>query len=159
MNDNLLASPNETENLKHNGDLYLPIAFRKGTRTYTKKPFYPLSNYISFHKFSPTHKTFLANLNFISIPTNIFVALSDKNWKQAIDTKIEALQKNKTWELVSLPIGKKPLDCKWVYTVKYRADGSIERYKTRLVLGFDTNLWNRLLKRLFPLFQRRIHFE
>ena len=127
MNDNLLASPNETENLKHNGDLYLPIAFRKGTRTYTKKPFYPLSNYISFHKFSPTHKTFLANLNFISIPTNIFVALSDKNWKQAIDTKIEALQKNKTWELVSLPIGKKPVGCKWVYIIKYRVDGSIER--------------------------------
>ena len=32
-----------------------------------------------------------------------------------------------------MPAGNKPVGCKWVYTVKYRADGSIERYKTRLV--------------------------
>ena len=50
-----------------------------------------------------------------------------------MDTEMEALQKNKTWELVSLPIGKKPVGCKWVYIIKYRVDGSIERYKARLV--------------------------
>ena len=66
LNDNLLASPNEMEISEHNDDLYLPIAFRKGTRTCTKKPLYPISNYISFHKFSPTHKTFLANINSLN---------------------------------------------------------------------------------------------
>ncbi|RDX77097.1 hypothetical protein CR513_42826, partial [Mucuna pruriens] len=45
---------------------------------------------------------------------------------------MEALE-NKTWELVSLPKGKKLVDCNWVYTVKVKANGSIERYKTRLV--------------------------
>ena len=50
-----------------------------------------------------------------------------------MNVEIEALEKNKTWELVKLPAGKKLVGCKWVYTVKYRADGSIERYKARLV--------------------------
>ena len=50
-----------------------------------------------------------------------------------MNVEMEALEKNKTWELVKLPAGKKPVGCKWVYTVKYRADGSIERYKARLV--------------------------
>ena len=47
--------------------------------------------------------------------------------------KMEALQKNSTWELVPLPKGKKTIDCKWVYTMKPKADGSINRYKARLV--------------------------
>ena len=50
-----------------------------------------------------------------------------------MDLEMEALDKNNTWELVSLPNGKKPVGCKWVYTIKYKADGSIERYKARLV--------------------------
>ena len=49
----------------------LPIAIRKGSRECTKKPLYPLSNYVSFHKFSPAHKSFLMNLNSISIPRNL----------------------------------------------------------------------------------------
>ena len=48
-------------------------------------------------------------------------------------SEMEALEKNKTRESVKLPAVKKPVGCKWVYTVKYRADGSIERYKARLV--------------------------
>ncbi|RDX77565.1 hypothetical protein CR513_42288, partial [Mucuna pruriens] len=43
-----------------------------------------------------------------------------------MDIEMEALKKNKTWELVSLLEGKKPIGCKW-------ADGSIDRYKARLV--------------------------
>ncbi|RVW37258.1 Retrovirus-related Pol polyprotein from transposon RE1 [Vitis vinifera] len=42
-------------------------------------------------------------------------------------------QKNETWELVECPPGKKPIGCRWIYTVKYKADGSIERFKVRLV--------------------------
>jgi hypothetical protein len=41
--------------------------------------------------------------------------------------------KKKTWDLVKLPAGKKPVGCKWVYNVKYGVDGSIERYKARLM--------------------------
>lgn len=47
--------------------------------------------------------------------------------------EMKALRKNGTWELTELPTGKRPVGCKWVYTVKHKADGSIERYKARLV--------------------------
>ena len=50
-----------------------------------------------------------------------------------MNAEMESLEKNKTWELIDLPAGKKPIGCKWVYTVKYTANGSLERYKARLV--------------------------
>lgn len=45
----------------------------------------------------------------------------------------QALEDNKTWKLVTLPPGKIPIGCKWVSIVKYKVDGSIKRYKVRLV--------------------------
>ena len=47
--------------------------------------------------------------------------------------EMEALEKNGTSEIVELPRGKKPIGCKWVFTVKYKVDGTLERYKARLV--------------------------
>ena len=37
------------------------------------------------------------------------------------------------WEMCILLKGKKTIGCKWVFTVKYKTDGKIERYKARLV--------------------------
>ncbi|XP_049364801.1 LOW QUALITY PROTEIN: uncharacterized protein LOC125829654 [Solanum verrucosum] len=50
-----------------------------------------------------------------------------------MDEEMKSLKKNDTWELVDCPPGKKTVGCRWVYTVKYKANGMIERFKARLV--------------------------
>ena len=47
--------------------------------------------------------------------------------------EMSALEKNKTWEIAERPKGKNIVDCKWIFTLKYKADGSLERHKARLV--------------------------
>lgn len=60
-------------------------------------------------------------------------ALVDPKWKKAMNEELEDLQKNSTWELVPIPIGKKTVGCCWVFSVKLKADGTINRYKVRSV--------------------------
>ena len=49
-------------------------------------------------------------------------------------SEFKALYDNNTWDLVSLPAGKKPIGCRWVYKIKHRADGTVERFIARLVV-------------------------
>ena len=53
--------------------------------------------------------------------------------REAMDKEIQALEKTGTWVITPLPVGKTPIGCKWVYRVKFNSDGSVERYKGRLV--------------------------
>ncbi|KAE8666786.1 hypothetical protein F3Y22_tig00112491pilonHSYRG00280 [Hibiscus syriacus] len=58
-------------------------------------------------------------------------------WKIAVNDELESIVSNHTWELVDFPKGFKPISNKWVFRKKLRPDGSIQRYKARLVVkGF-----------------------
>jgi hypothetical protein len=46
---------------------------------------------------------------------------------------METLEKNRIWELIPLPEGKKTVGCRWIFSIKHKEDGTIERYKARLV--------------------------
>ncbi|XP_016540614.1 uncharacterized protein LOC107841125 [Capsicum annuum] len=59
-------------------------------------------------------------------------------WQAAMMQEFHALEANNTWEIVPLPPGKREIPSKWVYKIKKRADGSIERYKARLVTRGDS---------------------
>ncbi|WVZ58981.1 hypothetical protein U9M48_009193 [Paspalum notatum var. saurae] len=92
-----------------------------------------IANYVSYESLSPSYKAFLASLQVAAIPRNWKEAKQDPKWKEAMLEELAALEKNKTWDLVPFPVGKKVVNCKWVYTVKQNPNGKIERYKARLV--------------------------
>lgn len=73
----------------------------------------------------------------MSEPTTYEEALNDENqehWIEAMDVEYNALMQNRTWVMTDLPSGRKALRNKWVYKVKVKSDGSIERFKARLVI-------------------------
>ncbi|GKC72971.1 zinc finger, CCHC-type containing protein, partial [Tanacetum coccineum] len=58
-------------------------------------------------------------------------------WKEAVQSEIDSIMHNDTWELIDLPLGCKALGCKWILKRKMKVDGSIDKYKARLVIqGF-----------------------
>ena len=50
-----------------------------------------------------------------SYPISYYHAWNDPRWQVAMDEEMNSLQKNSTWELVSLPLGRKLVQCKWVF--------------------------------------------
>ena len=50
-----------------------------------------------------------------------------------MNEELDALYKNNTWDMVDLPPGQSVVGCRWVYKIKTKADGFVERYKARLV--------------------------
>ena len=75
----------------------------------------------------------MGTLTCIIIPRNVDEALRSKECKKAMDEEMKALQRNETWDLVPLPQGKKVISCHWVYTPKFNAHGTLERFKAKLV--------------------------
>ncbi|WJX20513.1 hypothetical protein P8452_10060 [Trifolium repens] len=101
--------------------------------THTPGNPYPLCNFLSSHNFSPTYRSFLSKIAIESEPKSYTEAKNFPEWRNAMQSEIDALCENRTWSLVSLPPGKKPIGCRWVFKIKRKSDGSIERYKARLV--------------------------
>jgi histone deacetylase 1/2 len=73
----------------------------------------------------------------IGEPSSTAEAFSNFRWKAAMDEEYDALIKNSTWHLIPSALGQNVIDYKWVYKVKRKADGTVDRYKVCLVVkGF-----------------------
>jgi ATP-binding cassette subfamily B (MDR/TAP) protein 1 len=63
----------------------------------------------------------------------VMLAAEKVKWEKAMQSEMNSLHKNHTWELVQLPEGKKALPCKWVYKEKITPSDGRPKYKARLV--------------------------
>jgi hypothetical protein len=74
----------------------------------------------------------------VDAPSTYQEASSLPEWQLAMSEELAALDHTGTWDIVPLPSHTVPITCKWVFKIKFRSDGSIERYKARLVArGFQ----------------------
>ncbi|KAL0322924.1 UNVERIFIED_CONTAM: Retrovirus-related Pol polyprotein from transposon RE1 [Sesamum angustifolium] len=83
--------------------------------------------------FTPAHRSFIANVAAIQEPRSFAQSCQDERWNAAMQYELDALERNQTWDLCDLPANKKAIGSRWVYKVKLLPDGSIDRYKARLV--------------------------
>jgi hypothetical protein len=77
-----------------------------------KKSKYPISNHMTTKGWSNPHIKFAQKLSSDHIPCRVHEALADHKWSVAIQEEMEALNRNRTWDLVPLPAGKKTMGCK-----------------------------------------------
>jgi hypothetical protein len=94
---------------------------------------YDISAFLSYQNLSSTHKMFSLSVSSIVEPKYYHQAVKHAEWREAMHNEIKALELNNTWSIVDLPPSKQAIGCKWVYKVKLKSDGTIERHKARLV--------------------------
>ncbi|KAK9059410.1 hypothetical protein SSX86_022030 [Deinandra increscens subsp. villosa] len=94
---------------------------------------YGLEKVVNYSRLSVDNLCFVSSLNKSCEPKHYYEAVQDTNWVNVMNDEIEALHRNNTWSIVDLPPGRKAIGCKWIYKIKYKSTGEIDRFKARLV--------------------------
>jgi len=102
-----------------------PISFASPLQKGSSDTRYPITNYVTCANFSTSYQQYLATITKIVKPRFYHEAIKDAQWQNAMVKEIEAIEDNATWDIVDLPLGKKPSSCKWVYHVKYNSNGTV----------------------------------
>nr|GEY40923.1 ribonuclease H-like domain-containing protein [Tanacetum cinerariifolium] len=93
------------------------------------KPIHGIDKVVNYTNLSMGNFMFTTSLNKIHEPSTYAEAVNDIRWVEAINQEIEALNRTITWEITHLPNNKNPIGSKWIFKVKYKANGEVERYK------------------------------
>jgi len=96
-------------------------------------------NLVHFSALPPSQQQNILHLDHLHEPSSYNEAALSPQWVQAVQVELDALKANNTWSEVALPPEKKAISSKWVYKVKLKADGSLERYKACLVIKGNTH--------------------
>ena len=115
-----------------------------------------LSDYICILVFFSTlpnvSQVFLAKQSQWHEPKSYQDAATKTEWKIAMQKELQALDANNTRELVPLPSGKKAIGSKWIYKVKLKSDGILEKHNARLVAkGYHQQHGIKFQETFFPV--------
>lgn len=89
---------------------------------------------VAITAFNPNFHCFLATHTNNTDPIRFQTAIQSAHWVEAINQELDALELNNTWTVTTLPPGKRPIGCKWIFKTKLNADGTLDKYKARLVI-------------------------
>ncbi|GJX12396.1 ribonuclease H-like domain-containing protein [Tanacetum coccineum] len=88
----------------------------------------------------PTQRLNLHVSSVSPLPKSYRDAFHDSNWQNAMFDEYNALIKNQTWTFVPRPPDTNIIRCMWLFHHKYLDDGTLSRYKARLVASGSTQL-------------------
>jgi len=71
----------------------------------------------------------MANIQNSFEPRDYEEAKGSLEYKKAMQAEHETFMRNQTWALMEIPPRKKPIHCKWVYKVKYKANGTLDKHR------------------------------
>ena len=94
---------------------------------------HPSQAVCSFAHYPEEHCAFMVSLDESHVPKSYEEAMKDKEWRESVGAESNAMIKNDTWYESELPKGKRAVSSRWIFTIKYQANGQIDRKKTRLV--------------------------
>src|SRR5690606_32824867 len=94
---------------------------------------HPSQAVCTFAEFPEEHCTFMVSLDESFVPRTYEEAMKHDLWKESVGDEADAMIRNDTWYESELPKGKKAVSSRWIFTIKYLANGKVDRRKTRLV--------------------------
>lgn len=92
-----------------------------------------LSSVLDYSKLNAPYQQYILNISSESEPKSFQEAIKSEKWHGPMNEELETCVKTGTFSVVSLPAGKQPIGCRWVYRIKHNADGTMDRYRARLV--------------------------
>ncbi|GJY26343.1 putative RNA-directed DNA polymerase [Tanacetum coccineum] len=100
---------------------------------------YGLEKYVTYVNLSRSNFCFFTTLNKTTKPTTYDEAIKNPKWIESMNNEIEALLRNNTWTVCDLPKGRKPVGSKWLWKIKFKSTGEIERCMLNVAIcnGWD----------------------
>lgn len=80
---------------------------------------YLIFSFLLYSQLSLFYLSFINAITKIPIPNSDLQDKASKEWCGAVDTEIRAMEATDTWDITSLPLGKKPVGCRWIFTMNF----------------------------------------